>query len=270
MMPGARLLAALLLPLSWTCVSARPALFQPLGSAQGQVDIEVLDSDGTTLARWNDLDIRPGTPILIDSLPEHFSLRWSFGYSNPWESRPESLSALLKGSSGEGKLHVRLRTSNWGRCTATPVLLATWDTVGAHGVPDEDLRPAPSWKFTGFPLLSLRAGSPGLVGIQAGAGAGIGKTTGGGEGGSDMYLLISSLETDLRAASWRLGFSYLGFGNAAAGSFAVNAACRFAPWGGSGPLDCGPELDLMFLLFHARVGFLGTSGRATAGIGFGL
>lgn len=233
------------------------------------MDIEVLTPDGTSLACWNNLETRSGPPILVDSLPETFSLRWRFGY-NPWSSRSESLSALLEGRSGQGKLHLRLRTSDWGHCTATPVLLTAWDTVDANGVPDEDLRPAPSWKFTGFPLLSLRAGSPGLVGIQAGAGAGIGKTTGGGEGGSDMYLLASSLEADLRAPSWRLGVSYMGFGNAAAASWTLNAACRFAPWGASGPLDCGPELDLMFILFHARVGFLTTSGRATAGIGLGL
>jgi len=249
-------LVAFFLAFSWASASARSAYMQPMGSSQGPVDIEVLHPDGTPLAHWNNIEASPGVPALVDPLPSSLRLRWRFRYG-PWESRSESIAPVLGQQPLEDTLRLQLLITDSRCCVVS--------RKQRYPLPVE-----PPWEFQALPLLSLRAGSPGLVGIQVGAGAGIGKRSLGSQGGSEAFLLASSLEADLHAPSWRIGISYVGFGNAAAASWAINTACRFSPWGESGPIDCGPELDLMFSLFHARIGFLTTSGRATAGIGLGL
>lgn len=231
-----------------------------LNEAPDPVQAELVARDGeTVLARWDRQDANPGEIRWLDPAPDALRVRWRSG-PGEWT---QAVLPLSVATSDTVRVHLVLPAPG-----GEPRVVAPRPPEPAPAV-EPEVAPEPR-RFEPFPLLSLRAGVPGAVGLQAGAVLGWWRHGHGGESGSAGRGLLLALEADLGAPSGRIGIASLAAGPGGIGSASLSAACRLDGWGSARLEACGPELDLMMQLVHLRLGWFPATESVSAGLGIGL
>lgn len=237
----------------------------PISDSISSLEVRVVSEDGKEIIRARRMSVGFTKSGWYDSFPDTLTLHWRIG-SGDWKKQRILLQDWIDDRPSIGP-RGRLRINAiFDRDRVSPYLIWIPDE-NDFAVANRDPVADYNLDFTAAPLLSLRFGSPGVVGIQAGLVGGIG--SGGGESNS-IFGPHGSVEVDFDAPSFRLGLTLVSAGgHMILGGASISLACRLDSWT-DGSTGCGPEMDIALLLLHLRVGVYPPSEEARFGFGIGI
>jgi hypothetical protein len=229
--------------------------------ANASVESEILEMDGKLLAQGHPTS-EASVVLELDSIPARLRLRWRSGMM-PWSEQtlyPERELDGIEATETAKLLILHLRKGQ----------VETFYTRQRRIVDSSNPTPArllASDKFTAWPRISLRVGSPGILGIQAGLGGGL---SSGNAESSTLFGPNLAGEADLEAPSIHAGLSMILMQGFFPIGFGGGTACRWKQWGSVNFEGCGGEAELRLGILLLRAAWMPRSDHTRLGLGLGF